>query len=545
MPARWPVTFFLFGLSVVSCAGPVTPDLVVTNARVFTADSARPWAEAIAVRHDRVVAIGARADIDRNVGAATRVLDAGGRVVVPGLNDAHVHVGVGPDATPVPLSGDPSLEEIAAALAKVVPATRPDSLLRGTIGAAAWQDERLTRDWLDARGAGRAVWLGVWTGHGDVLNSAALALAGVVDGATAPEGGAYGRDAAGRLNGRLEEYGGYLAMRRRDQQTPPDLAAARYRTIADQAVRYGITSVQLMSINEPVQQAVRHLIAADTALRWHVYRFPIAPAGATAEDTAPHLPPQPSQRIEARGSKWIFDGTPVERLAAVRQPYSDDPATRGRLNFGDERLAAIAREGYGTESQLAVHAVGDAAIDAYLTAMERAGQAEVWRRKRPRLEHGDGLTPDLVRRASALGVVVVQNPAHFLIGDVLAARLGSRAESIQPLRSLLDAGIPLALGSDGPLNPFLNISWATSHPARPSEALSREQAVSAYTRGAAYAQFAERDKGWLGVGTLADFAVLSDDVFTAPAARLPGITSLLTVIGGAIVYDAGVLAPRP
>jgi hypothetical protein len=153
------------------------------------------------------------------------------------------------------------------------------------------------------------------------------------------------------------------------------------------------------------------------------------------------------------------------------------------------------------------------------------------------------LMPDLIPRAAALGVVVVQNPAHFTLRDDLLARLGAeRAKSVQPMKSLLDAGIPIALGSDGPINPFLNILFATTHPANPPEALSREQAVAAYTNGSAFAEFAERDKGRLMPGALADLAVLSADVFTAPPPQLPAIVSLLTLVGGMPAHDTGLWA---
>jgi len=150
--------------------------------------------------------------------------------------------------------------------------------------------------------------------------------------------------------------------------------------------------------------------------------------------------------------------------------------------------------------------------------------------------------PDLIPRAKTLGVIVVQNPTH--LGLNLKQWGPQRAPRNQPLRTLLDAGIPLALGSDGPNNPYLNIMLASTYRGKPSEALTREQAVIAYTLTAAYAEFAEKDKGSLEPGKLADLAVLSQDIFRVPAEDLPKTVSVLTMVAGHIVYDANVLSRR-
>jgi predicted amidohydrolase YtcJ len=171
-------------------------------------------------------------------------------------------------------------------------------------------------------------------------------------------------------------------------------------------------------------------------------------------------------------------------------------------------------------------------------AMQLAGGKSTWDKRRLRFEHGDGLTPDLIPQVKELGIVVVQNPSHLTVEN-LKPDLHSIFENlkVQPLRSLLAAGVPVAFGSDGPTNPYLNIMFATLDPNRPSEAITREQAVIAYTLRSAYAEFAEKDKGSLEPGKLADLAVLSQDIFTVDASDLPKTESLLTMVSGKIVYD--------
>jgi predicted amidohydrolase YtcJ len=193
------------------------------------------------------------------------------------------------------------------------------------------------------------------------------------------------------------------------------------------------------------------------------------------------------------------------------------------------------RESIKFDDQLILHVSGTPAARAMLDAMENMGGSETWRNRRVRFEHGDGILPELLSRVKALGVIVVQNPSHLDLGEL---RTHTHFDSSQPLRSLLAAGIPVALGSDGPMNPYHNIALASEHPDRPSEALTREQAVVAYTLTSAYAEYTESDKGTLDSGKLADLAVLS---FTVPPQQLPQTVSILTMVGGAIVYDARVL----
>jgi predicted amidohydrolase YtcJ len=190
--------------------------------------------------------------------------------------------------------------------------------------------------------------------------------------------------------------------------------------------------------------------------------------------------------------------------------------------------------------------VGDAAIGTVLDEMEALAPAERWRGRRTRIEHGDLLSPADLQRVRDLGVVVVQNATHLALPDLPQRVSPQLLAQAQPLRSLVEAGIPLALGTDGiggTISPFLDIMLATLHPDRPSEALTREQAVTAYTAGSAYAEFEEHQKGRLTPGHLADLAVLSQDIFTVPFFLLPNTESVLTMVDGRIVWDAGVVQP--
>jgi predicted amidohydrolase YtcJ len=229
-------------------------------------------------------------------------------------------------------------------------------------------------------------------------------------------------------------------------------------------------------------------------------------------------------------TKYIADGTPIERDAALREPYYDRPDQRGRMNFTDDQIQRAVEVAARGNQQLLIHAAGDVPIAKLFAAMN-AIPAD-WPAKRVRIEHGDFIS-QFIPDAKRFGVIVVQNPAHFMIRELDAARYGpERMRTLTQFRSLIADGIPIAIGSDGPINPWLNIMFATIHQVNPAEAITREQAVIAYTRGSAYAEFAEREKGTIAPGMLADLAVLSQDIFTVPLPELPKTTADITIVGG-------------
>lgn len=541
-----------FGLASVlllaACGGSPAPDLILTGGRVFTADSARPWAEAVAVTEGRIAAVGPADEIDELAGPETRTLELEGRVVVPGLVDAHEHV-VWPDPDgprlELPAGGplpDPSWSEVLAAVEEAAAQVPEGAWIHGTIGPSVFSDPAADRFALDEVSAGHPVKLTVFTGHGMLLSSAALERLGIGTATEDPPGGWYGRFAGERtLDGWLWEYAQFEAERRRVERLPTSAGVEQVRAFVSAAVGWGVTSVHETGSPYPLAGHLEILERAAPEIRWTVYRLPL-PADSvgavrrdtTAEAMAPH--------VRVGGVKWILDGTPVEGNVLRRSPAAD--GGHGRMNFTRDDVRKILAGALERGEQPALHVAGDSTLALVLGTMEELGSPEAWRGLRVRVEHGDGLGGDLVERAARLGVVLVQNPLHFASVAMLAEASGAEPAEVagpQTLRSARNAGVTVAFGADADgsaRNPWLNIMLAVTHPAHPDEALSREQALVAYTRGGAYAEGAEGRKGRLVPGAAADLAVLSQNVFEVPLERLPETRSLLTLVGGEVVHRA-------
>lgn len=528
----------LYGITLLLlCGTTAAADMILTGGRIWTGDPPagtpdRLEATALAIESGRIIAVGDDATITALADADTQRIDLGGRRVVPGINDAHTHVGSGLPGTRLDLPfPEPSFEQIVSALRAQT--SSGDGWITGEIGGSAFADPRLRRARLDALHPTRPVSLGSWTGHGAVINSAAQRALSI-DPRAPVAGGWYGRDAAGAFDGRLFEYARWRATRLRDQGDGEATVAA-IRGYAQQALALGITSIQNMPTGETPERFLAAWRKAGAPLRLRLIRTstpasldePVAGSGLPALD--PAMP-----RVVVSGTKWILDGTPIEQGAAMRRPYPGT-AQGGQLNFSRGEIETLLREALARRDQVLLHSSGDASAAAVFDAMAAIGPATDWPARRVRIEHGDGLSPDLLQRAATLGVVVVQNPSHLMVANPVVIAL-TRDRGMQPLSTLLAHGIPLALGSDGPMHPWLNLMWATAPGMRPDEALSREQALRAYTSGSAYAEFAESDKGRLATGYLADFAVLSQDVLAVPAEALPATRSVMTVIDGAIAW---------
>lgn len=548
-PVRCPMIRWILAALLLPCAAQSqAAEVILTGGKVFTADSTRPWAEAVAIRGDRIVAVGSASEVGRLVGSSTRTIQLGGRVVVPGFNDAHDHIGgaeygvtfqTGPSPTP-----DPGLAQVLDSLRALVRRTPPGTWLHTSVGMGILDDTAARRAVLDRAAPRHPVLLWAWTGHGAVANTAALRALGIGEAARDPLGGWYERDAGGRMNGAMHEYAEWAALRQLHSGVADSAVVASLREYAADAVRLGITSAQSMNGYLDPAKTVRVLRAARLPIRFRAIPYLMTDSAGRrlAEWRGVDRHPAPLSVIS--GAKWVLDGTPVDRNAFMRQPYADRAGWRGRLDLPADTIRAILREALTTREPLMFHVTGDSSVRVLLATMRALAPDSAWRPLRVRIEHGDWLSGDLLPVARGLGIVLVQNPTHLALdAGMLRERFGGIPAGFQPLRSVVEAGVPLAFGSDGPRNPFLNLMFAVIHPTRPEEALTREQAVTAYTRGSAYAEFAEREKGTLAPGMLADLAVLSQDIFTVPPQALPATGSVLTMVGGAIVHDALTRAP--
>lgn len=501
------------------------PDLILLNGKLFTADSARPYVEALAIQGNRIVATGTSAELRKLVTAHTNVVDLQGKTGVPGFNDAHDHLGV---VKTVNTFGSPfsvpglSKQAITDSLRRLVERARPGQWLSGPIGLTVLRDPTAGRRFLDNLAPNNPVVLSVPWGHGMLVNSQALRALHLPDTASDPLGGWYERQAGTtQLAGPMFESAQFPFWQAVATADPTALVR-ELQAYAQQELAFGITTVQNMSSLLQGNAARHYFRAASLPVRTRLIAMPSTTnRGRNVREWATPFNAGNSLTYVS-GVKYMVDGTSLEQNALRTTPYPGRPGWYGRLNFPPDTLRRLLRDALTSNQQLMLHVTGDSATTLVLQLMKDLAPAAVWQRKRVRIEHGTGIRAASARDVKKLGIIVVHTPQY-----------GMRS----PLRSWLALGIPIAIGPDGVTNPFLNIQVVTTQQATPTENLTREQAVRAYTVNSAYAEFAEANKGTLQPGKLADLAILSEDVFSVPAAQLPSIRSVLTIINGKIVYQ--------
>ena len=539
-------------------------DTLFVNGRIRTLDPAQPQAEAIAVQGGRIAAVGSTAALLGHFGSATpagKIVDLAGAHVLPGFTDCHVHfIAGGLALQAVNLQGAADPAEFAGRIASRAATAPPGEWITG----GGWDQETWPgtplphRDWIDALTPDQPVFVTRLDLHVGLANSAALAVAGITAATPDPCGGEIIRDAAtGEPTGLLKDKAMDLIGRCLPQPSDATRSAALRAALA-LAARNGITSVHDVTDWKQAQLC-----------EWQLYRefcrrgelscriFARMPLLFWDERRAElpefRLGPQADPWLRFGGLKGFVDGSLGGRTAYFFEPYIDAPGYCGLLN--DEMFPAGTMERRIREADLAglpvsVHAIGDRANAILLDIFAQVAAANGPRDRRWRIEHAQHLQPADVHRMAALGVIASVQPAHILDEAGWAEKkIGEqRGRMTYAFRSLADAGVLLAAGSDWPvarLDPLLGIYAAvTRRPLpgafpdgwQPQQKLSVAQAVAAYTTGAALAEFAEAEKGSLAPGKFADFTVLSDDIFVIDPLAIPEVSVRMTVAGGNIVH---------
>lgn len=530
-------TLFI-SLLICSSAFAQVPDIILFNGKIFTADKNQLYVEAIAVRGNKIAAIGSNEKINSLAGSATRKIDLQGKTVIPGINDAHYHhspfllgrtMGYPQDGR------EPGWQELKDSIAVAVASVPKGTFIHGTIGIEVGTNEKIDRYELDKLAPDHPLILGAYWGHIGILNSAAIKALKIPENIPDPKGGKYGRDASGKINGRLYEYARFGDDYTRF--TNDELMLASLQALTGEASYFGVTTIQNMCTGATPSTYLRLLKKIPFPTRLRLIRWSSMSAAGNLNVPDPTIN-QSGEKFThyVNGTKWLLDGTPIERFAENSVDYKDQPGWKGKMNFSEADIQKMIAEAAKRKDPLMIHAVGNTTIEAVLKKLDEIKIKNSL--SRPRIEHGDGLLPAYYELAKRNNIVVVQNPTHLALPQILHSRWQAELENKgQPVKSLLNAGIPVALGSDGPLNPYLNIMLACMHPFRPNEALTVEEAVIAYTLTSAYAEHADTYKGSLTVGKVADLAVLSQDIFTVPLPQLPGTSSVLTMIDGKIVWQ--------
>ncbi|MDR7433333.1 MAG: amidohydrolase [Armatimonadota bacterium] len=532
----------------------LAPEVVYHGGRFYTLDPAQPRAQAVAVLYGRIVAVGSDEEVLRLADARTRRVDLEGAVALPGFHDAHCHVLLfGLSLVEVNLRQARSVADVAAAVAERARGLGPGRWVRG----GGYDQNRLaerrhpTRWDLDPVSPENPVWLFHISGHMGVANSAALKLAGVTRDTPDPPGGRIVRGEDGEPTGLLPETAQDLVKRVLPPytlaETKAALAAAGRRMAAEGVTaaqdawagwiaREEFRAYQEASQEDLLPQRVWLMVDVEKlAVREGRFDFGFGLHTGFGSD-----------RLRLGAIKIFTDGSLIGRTAALSQPYADPPDTSGFLVKSEGTIREQVRLAHEGGWQVALHAIGDRAIEATLDAVEAVMGPDA-ASFRPRVEHAGVLRPDLIERIRRLGAVVVTQPRFvFEFGDGYRAALADeRIRLTFPLASL--RGLHVAFSSDRPVTdgaPVLGIAaavlrrTASGAPYAPEERISVEEAVRAYTLGAAYSAFAERELGSLEVAKWADFVVLDRDPFQVDPEDIAKVRVLRTVVGGRCVYPS-------
>ena len=561
MPARLiSILALVFGIRALAQQ---PADLVLLHGNVVTVDPQEPRAQAIAVQGDRIVAVGADAEVQRLAGPSTKVIDLRGRLAIPGFIEGHGHyLGLGESRLILDLTRATTWEEIVAQVAEAARQAKPGAVIKGR----GWHQEKWTRApkpnvegvplhaSLDRVSPANPVILDHASGHAAFVNARALKLAGITRKTPDPPGGEIVKDAGGEPTGLLRESAQLLvrAALAKLPRPPPAEEEARFRKMVKlagaDALSKGITTFHDAGASFATIDGYRKL-ADEGNLPVRLYamvRFETDEALEARLDRY-RLIGYAQGMLTVRSIKEQIDGALGSHGAWLLAPYADLPASTGLVLKPMPDFEKTARIAFAHGFQVNTHAIGDRANREVLGVYERIFRDHPGARDlRWRIEHAQHLQPEDVPRFARLGVIASMQGVHITSdGPWVAKRLGEERarRTSYPWRSLIDSGAVVTNGTDTPVedvDPILSFYGAVSRRTKegvvfvPEQRVTREEALRAYTLNNAYAAFEEQEKGSLSPGKLADIAVLSRDILAIPEEEIPSARVDLTILGGTV-----------
>ena len=530
-------------------------DLIIRNAKVWTVDKSHPSAQAVAVLGERIVAVGSNDDVETWRGANTRVIDASGKLLLPGFNDSHVHfVDGGMALDSVQLNNVTSAQEFARRIAERAKTTPKGEWVQGgDWDETKWNPAEMpTKELIDPATPDTPVFVSRYDGHMALANSVTLRLAGITAQTPDPPGGVIVRDAQGNPTGALKD----AAMDYVAKIEPPlshDQRMKAVKRALAHAASVGVTSVQHMN-PEYADIAIYSELLERGELTARIYAAPLIPGvDDQVKIGVRHAFGGPFLRIGAL--KAYADGSLGSGTAYFFEPFSNNPSNHGILSDEMHPVSLMRDRMMRADAaglQICTHAIGDQGISMILDIYSEIVKAHGENDRRLRIEHAQHMAAKDFDRFAQLHVIASMQPYHAIDdGRWAEGRIGhDRSSRTYAFRTFLDHGVRLAFGTDwsvAPLNPMLTVYAAVTRATLdgknpggwfPEQKLTLPEALEAYTMGSAYAEFQDQEKGSITAGKLADMVLLSDDIFTIDPVKIRDVKIIRTIVGGKTVWDA-------
>lgn len=526
------------------------------NAKVFTAQREKRFAEAVAVLNNRIVFVGSLAEARSFKGPDTCVIDAGDGTLMPGFIDSHFHMLYGAlNLDGMQLESAANYEELSRIVLSYAAEHPDDTWLAGTglrynVGPG---HAPLNRHHMDALVSDRPIYINAFDGHTSWANTIALKMAGIFNGSACPPNSENVLDEHGESTGELREPGAYQPVS--DLVPKPD--NVRRRALLKQALQLtaslGVTSVHNMDGDD--ERASFYAAFEDMGELTCRIEIPYSVTPETSVETLRHEAVKMKQTynselVRAGSVKFFIDGVIEGFTGLLVEPYADNPSTCGAANYEFDHFNQLVTEADRIGMQVKTHAVGDMGVRRVLDAYQYAQKENGKRDSRHRVEHIELIDPDDLHRFNELGVLASMQPLHCAMqvddSDIWPTRVGPGRWPLSfAWQSLREAGATLVFGSDWPVvthDPFRGISNAVNRSpwaeGMPEQRQTLEDTLIAYTRDAAYAEFQDHQKGQIREGYLADLVMLTKDIFEIPSEEIGALKPALTMMDGRIVHEA-------